>query len=57
MIGAGIECPIPYAGGKMYCTDQVDNTIERTNIDGTSVADLITTGFNSPLGLALHIRQ
>ena len=56
MIGAGIECPISNAGGKMYWADDTDNKVKGANLDGTSVEDWVTTGLNQPLSLALHIK-
>jgi cytoskeletal protein CcmA (bactofilin family) len=39
----------------MYWTDPGNLKIQRANLDGTSVEDLITTGFNFPIGIALDV--
>lgn len=38
---------------KMYWTDSVTDKIQRANLDGTGVTDLITTGLFNPYGIAL----
>ena len=46
--------PIRDAGaGKMYWTDPGTQKIQRANLDGSRVQDLITSGLHSPVGLAL----
>ena len=45
--------PLPYRGGKVYWADGRTDKIQRANLDGSGVQDLVTTGLNSPLGLAL----
>ena len=49
-------------GGKMYWTDRdgyapagYTSKIQRANLDGTNIEDLITTGLREPYGLALDI--
>ena len=37
----------------MYWTDRGTGKIQRSNLDGTSVEDLVTTGLEAPVGLAL----
>ena len=40
---------------KMYWTDYGTDKIQRVNIDGSNVEDLITTGLNTPVGIALDV--
>ncbi len=58
MIGAGIECPISNAGGKMYWADggKGGMKISRANLDGTTVEDLVT-GLYDPYGIALDLES
>ena len=37
----------------MYWTDWITDKIQRANLDGSQVEDLITTGLRRPKGLAL----
>ena len=39
--------------GKIYWTDSGSNKIQRANLDGSDVEDLLTGGSSAPLGLAL----
>ncbi len=41
------------ASGKMYWTDDITAKIQRANLDGSSVEDLVTTGLNAPQGIAV----
>ena len=43
----------PSALSKMYWTDSVSEKIQRANLDGTNVEDLVTTGLGRPYGIAL----
>ena len=43
------------AGGKVYWTDAGTEKIQRANLDGSQVEDLVTIGLNNPRGLALDI--
>ena len=43
------------AANKMYWTDYGTKKIQRANLDGTSVEDLVTTRFGYPFGLALDV--
>ena len=43
------------AGNRIYWTDAGARTIQRANLDGTGVVNLITTGLISPLGIALDV--
>ena len=48
--------PIRDAGaGKMYWTDRGTGKIQRANLDGSGVEDLVTSGFVDPTGLALDL--
>ena len=44
------------ASGKMYWTDSEADKIQRANLDGSNVEDLVTTGLSNPFGIALGIR-
>jgi uncharacterized protein YjbI with pentapeptide repeats len=43
-----------FATGKMYWTDRSTHKIQRANLDGTNVEDLIT-GLNDPINIALDV--
>ena len=45
----------PSALSKMYWTDNVSEKIQRANLDGTNVEDLVTTGVGRPYGIALDV--
>ena len=47
----------PGAGGvnRMYWTDFGTDKIQRSNLDGSGVEDLVTTGLESPVGIALDV--
>ncbi|MYD60369.1 MAG: hypothetical protein F4W91_04960, partial [Gemmatimonadetes bacterium] len=45
----------PVSTGKMYWMDRGTDKIQRSNLDGSSVEDLITTGLSAPVGIALDI--
>ena len=40
---------------KMYWTDEATSKIQRANLDGSNVEDLITTGLSAPAGIALDL--
>lgn len=42
-------------GGKMYWTDFSAGKIQRSNLDGTGVTDLVTTGIYQPVRIALDV--
>ena len=42
-------------GGKMYWTDVDTDKIQRANLDGSNVEDLVTTGLGNPDGIALDL--
>ena len=46
--------PIPVSG-KMYWVDWGTDKIQRANLDGSQVEDLVTSGWGSPTGLALDL--
>ena len=39
----------------MYWTNEGSNKIQRANLDGSNVEDLITTGLSHPGGIALDV--
>ena len=41
--------------GKMYWTDRGTDKIQRANLDGSGVEDLVTLGLDEPYGLALDL--
>ena len=43
------------AGGKMYWTDRGTDKIQRANLNGSNVEDLLTSGLDRPTGLALDM--
>ena len=40
---------------KLYWTDRGTSKIQRSNLDGSGVEDLVTTGLSGPVGLALDV--
>ena len=48
-----VTAPAPESRGKMYWTDVGTNKIQRANLDGSQIEDLITAGLDFPSGLAL----
>ncbi len=44
-----------FAQNKMYWTDFSTAKIQRANLDGSSVEDLVTTGLSAPFGIALDV--
>lgn len=59
VIVAGLNGPkgidIDLKGDKIYWTDSAAGKIQRANLDGTMVEDLITTRLDEPTGLALDL--
>ena len=47
--------PVPESRGRMYWTDAGTDKIQRANLDGSRVEDLVTTGLDFPSGLALDV--
>ena len=45
----------PTPGGKMYWTAESPARIQRADLDGSNVEDLVTTGLVNPRGLALDV--
>jgi hypothetical protein len=43
------------AGGKMYWTDLGIKKIQRVNLDGTGLQDLVTQGLLAPRGMAVDV--
>ena len=53
---AGIGAPlVAVAGGKMYWVDQGSARIQRANLDGSGVEDLVAAGLKEPTDLALDV--
>ena len=60
VLPAGIGERVSFASGgtpKMYWTDAGTATIQRANLDGSQVENLVTAGLDFPLGLALDVGQ
>jgi DNA-binding beta-propeller fold protein YncE len=53
MITSGVGQWAAVAGGKMYWTDLGIGKIQRVNLDGTGLQDLVTTGLRFPRGIAV----
>ena len=47
--------PVPQSQGKMYWTDSRTDKIQRSNLDGSLIEDLVVTGLDIPRGLALDV--
>ena len=47
--------PIPESRGRMYWTDAGTDKIQRANLDGSQIEDLVTTGLDNPAALALDV--
>lgn len=50
-----VTVPVPESRGRMYWTDWETDKIQRANLDGSQVEDLVTTGLDYPSGLALDV--
>jgi sugar lactone lactonase YvrE len=55
MAGSGMGQRQPLLSGKMYWTDLGIDKIQRVNLDGTGLEDLVTTGLIAPRGIALDV--
>ena len=53
--GKEVTAPGAEVANKMYWTDNGTEKIQRSNLDGSSVEDLVTTGLRSPHGIALDV--
>ncbi len=42
-----------YAQDKIYWVNQRDKKIQRSNLDGSSIEDIVTSGLNRPYGIAI----
>ena len=42
------------SGGKMYWVDNGADKIQRSNLDGSNIEDVITTGLTTPVSIALN---
>ena len=51
--GPAAADPVPV---KMYWTDFGTDKIQRADLDGSNVEDLVTTGLDIPFGIALDVR-
>ena len=55
----GLDNPVgvalDIAGGKMYWTDYIIGKIQRADLNGSNVEDLVTTGVDWPVGIALDV--
>ena len=52
-----VTAPVPESQGKMYWTDWETDKIQRANLDGSQIEDLVTTGLDAPSGLALDVTE
>ena len=50
-----VTAPLPVSLGRMYWTDWEVDKIQRANLDGSRVEELVTTGLAFPCGLALDV--
>ena len=50
-----VSIPAAHAADKMYWTDRYEEAIRRANVDGSDVEDLVTSGGQEPLALALDV--
>ena len=50
-----VTVPVPESRGRMYWTDAGTDKIQRANLDGSQIEDLVTTGLDAPSGLALDV--
>ncbi len=53
LVGAHVDAGL--AQNKMYWTNFTSVKIQRANLDGSSVEDLVTTGLSEPTGIALDV--
>jgi DNA-binding beta-propeller fold protein YncE len=53
--GSGMGQRQALPSGKMYWTDLGIDKIQRVNLDGTNMEDLVTTGLIAPRGIALDV--
>ena len=45
----------PHAMPELYWTDMSEHKIQRSDLDGSNVEDLVTSGLNTPVGLAVDV--
>ena len=55
VLALGLVTPEDAGASKIYWTDAGTGKIQRANLDGTSVEDLVTTGLSDPVGIALDL--
>ena len=48
-----VTAPVPRSAGRMYWTDWETEKIQRANLDGPRIEDVVTSGLDLPSGLAL----
>jgi sugar lactone lactonase YvrE len=53
MLSGALALREAVASGKMYWTDSATDKIQRANLDGSRIEDLVTTGLQAPWGIAL----
>jgi low density lipoprotein receptor-related protein 5/6 len=54
-LGWPFHIALDVSAGKMYWADAVAPKIQRANLDGGGVEDLVTTGLDFPAGIALDL--
>lgn len=54
-LGSPRGIALDLSGGKMYWTDTSSRKIQRANLDGSDVQDLIASGLQFPQGIALDV--
>ena len=59
-VPADVQCSpegmaLDVAGGKMYWVDSGTSKVQRANLDGSAVKDLVTSGLSLPRGIALDV--
>ena len=52
---AAVTAPGARGASKMYWADTNAGKIQRSNLDGSGVEDLVTTGLEAPIGIALDV--
>ena len=55
VLALSLPTRVEAAAERMYWTDAATRKIQRANLDGTGVEDLITTGLSEPQGIALDV--
>ncbi len=55
IVGTVLHSPVIEAQQKMYFTDEGTDKIQRADLDGSNVEDLVTTGLTLPRSIALDV--